>query len=86
MCFIPDEDDVMKLVEDDDTEFFAECLETIEYQGEEYCVFERFDEESILILRRTSKDEFMSVANPDILDAILKIFRERRGMSGFTYW
>ncbi len=85
MCFIPDEDDVMKLVEDDDTEFFAKCLETIEYQGEEYCVFERFDEESFLILRRTSKDEFMSVANPDILDAISKIFRERRGMSGFTY-
>ena len=85
MCFIPDEDDIMRLVEDDDIEFFAERLETITYQGEEYCIFQKLDEESFLILRRTSKDEFMSVADPDILDAILKIFKEKRGISGCIY-
>ena len=81
---IPEEEDsIITLVDENGEETAFEFLDCIEYEGKEYLCLIPADEESseIVILEVEPVDEetenYLSVENEDILDAVYEIFKER---------
>ena len=82
---IPEEEEasILTLTDENGQEVDFEYMDCIEYQGKEYLVLMPADEESaeIVILEVEPVDEenenYLSVQNEDILNAVYQIFKEK---------
>lgn len=83
--FDEDNENYITLTDDDGNEVSFEFLDLIEYKDHEYVVLLPFDDESdevvILEIKETDDDpelqEYLSVDDEEILNAVFEIFKEK---------
>ena len=80
---LEEEIEVLYLTDEEGNEIQFECLDCIEYEGKEYLILLPAGDDSaeIVILEVEPVDEetenYLSVGDQDVLDAVFGIFKER---------
>ena len=79
-----EESNIITLTDEDGNEVPFEFLDLIPYQGREYVVLLPTDDDEdsqVVILELEGSDEdndsFLTVSDPDVLDAVYEIFKDR---------
>ena len=76
-----EETSIITLTDENGVETEFEYMDCVEYQGKEYLVLMPVDEDEIVILEIEPVDEenenYLSVEDEGILDAVYAIFKER---------
>ena len=73
-------EDIIILVDDNGVEQEYEVLDTVEYEGEQYVVLIRDEEDSVVILKvESEEDEELSLISceDDVIEEVYHIFKEK---------